>query len=181
MSRMKLLPLPLEPISGCTVLATADVLTTGAVMTILLRWWQSGCRSLPETDSGLAALAGCSPRRWRSIRENVRQALADITPVLARLYARQTEVAKLRSSMAHNAGVASAKARHERMSGQSTVRPILAEMLAVETMPATGRAVASSYSPRDEVTSVKAAPSRLPGCGSRRSRSSQGPDATFRD
>jgi uncharacterized protein YdaU (DUF1376 family) len=112
---MKPLPLPTAPILSAPTLATADAVVWGATLSILMAWWQGGCRPLPDSDAGLAVLARCHSRRWYNVREQVKLALSEIMPPLAAMYARQSEVAQVRSAMAYAAGVASAKARKHRV------------------------------------------------------------------
>jgi hypothetical protein len=108
---MKTLPLPIDAICASQTLTTADAATLGGTMAILLAWWKSGCKPLPESEAGSAVLARCHSRRWYLVRDGVKSALSEIMPELTTMYARQSKVALARSQMARNAGVASAAAR----------------------------------------------------------------------
>jgi hypothetical protein len=73
---------------------TGNVLVRGAVLSIILPWWLSGCPELPKEDGKLMAMAGLALMRWSRNRDNITMGLDDLVLTL------QKEFQKLSSSRA---------------------------------------------------------------------------------
>jgi hypothetical protein len=110
---MRPLPLPLEPILNSPTLAVAGAAVHGAVLSIVLAYWRSGCHALPADEAGLAALSRCYGAQWHRVRQPVMRALAEITPQLENAHARMLRAREARQAIARIAGVASAQRRRE--------------------------------------------------------------------
>ncbi len=80
------LPLPLEPIVDCPCLQMATPGQIGATLTVIIAFWRSGARPLPEADSQLAALARCRLASWHVFRDVVKEALSTLIPEYRALY-----------------------------------------------------------------------------------------------
>jgi hypothetical protein len=105
------LPLPLEPILHSPTLAVAGATVHGAVMSIVLAYWRSGCRALPADEAGLAALSRCYGAQWSRVRQPVMQAVAEITPHLETAHARMLRARQARQEIARLGGLASGQKR----------------------------------------------------------------------
>lgn len=124
---------------------------------ILLAWWRSGCKLLPDTDAGLMAVARCCSRRWYQVREKVREALSETLPELQVMHTRMVRSAQLRSAIARNAGAASAAARKRRVAqsvGPKHLTDSLQSLLVQPTpqRPSGPALMRSSLSPGGPVT-----------------------------
>ncbi len=58
----------------------------GATLTVIIAFWRSGARPLPEADSQLAALARCRLASWHVFRDVVKEALSTLIPEYRALY-----------------------------------------------------------------------------------------------
>jgi hypothetical protein len=112
MSRMNsLLQLPMQPIISSPTLAVAGATVHGAVLSIVLAYWRSGCRALPADEAGLAAISRCYGAQWSRVRQPVMQALAEIIPHLASIHDRQMRARQARQEIARLGGIASGQKR----------------------------------------------------------------------
>ncbi len=79
--------MPLTPIADAETLASCTGEAYRLTLALVCAYWRGGCRTLPEDDTALMALARCSAPGWYRARERVKQALAEIMPRLAEIYA----------------------------------------------------------------------------------------------
>ena len=69
----------------------------GMLSRLLLHFWMTDCRPLPQADYNLRAIARAHPPTWRRHRVTIMRVLSDLTPDLARHHgARQSRRENLR-------------------------------------------------------------------------------------
>ena len=118
MRSMTKFPMPVERLFYHPEALTLGPAPFGMLTRLLLHFWMTDCRPLPEADYNLRAIARAHPPTWRKHREAILRVFSDLAPDLARHYrARQSRRENLRIASDRSASARRHRAAMARVPG----------------------------------------------------------------
>jgi hypothetical protein len=136
--------MPVEPLTDHPMALTLPAAGYGALWRIILHFWASGCRPLPEADFELRSVARAHPPVWRKHKATILRVFEDVRPELVAYHRRRESGQTGIKLAAYRGGSANAARLRRRALEQST--PVTPAILTATPMrapiPAPPRAAA---------------------------------------
>lgn len=124
--RRRLYPMPVEGVIDHPVVLTMQASQYGTLLRLLVHYWGSECRPMPESDNEWQLIARCSHGSWARHGGMVRAAFEDIRPDLDHYYRiRQMRLNHMRDLGKRSVGVKLLRAQQKAdQSAQSVTRTL---------------------------------------------------------